>query len=483
MTLKHSYASITLLLAMVFVSLQGNAKITLAAVFSDNMVIQQKTTVAFWGKAAPGKQVNLKASWASSTFSTQSDKNGNWKIKLPTPGYGGPYKISISDGKTLQLSNVMLGDVWVCSGQSNMKMPLADWGKINNYQQEIKDANYPNIRLLQVQHRSSNVPLKDVGIANAGWRVCNPENIAGFSATAYFFARTVYQKTGIPIGLIHASWGSSVAEAWMSAATLKSLPDITKTVEKLNPAKKELSYQQPTVLYNAMIYPFLDFAIKGVIWYQGESNAERAHQYRTLFPALINDWRKSWGIGDFPFYFVQLPYFMKRDLHPGPSLGAELRDAQLGALKLKNTGMAVTIDIGNELDIHPKNKQEVGRRLALVALANIYGKKIPFSGPVLKSYTIDKDLVKLNFRAVHGGLKTKDNATLRGFSIAGADQVFHWAKASIHGDRIILSSPEVMQPKAIRYGWSNNPGCNLYNKAGLPAAPFRTDNWEDSTKP
>lgn len=657
MKLKRPYLSTAALLALVAASFQVNAKITLAPVFSDHMVIQQKTNVALWGKADPGKTVDLQASWGSKVFKTTADQNGNWMIKIPTPGFGGPYKINISDGSPFQLSDVMLGDVWVCSGQSNMEMPLAGWGKINNFQQEIKDANYPKIRLLQVNHTASSAPLESLNLANGGWTVCSPENIPEFSSTAYFFAREVYQKTGIPIGLIHTSWGGTIAEAWTSAAGLKAFPEFDEAIEKQKKVQNKADYEKqlqeweqmvldrdegyksgaphwldaqtdesnwrvmrlptlwedaalpgfdgavyfrkkitlpaswkgqeltlhlgtiddndltyfngkkigetkgynlsrnykipanqlvddentisirvfdgsggggiygepsqlsitaangesmdlsgdwqykvgldlkkvpampvsddqpnrPTVLYNAMIHPFLNFAIKGAIWYQGESNADRAHQYRTLFPAMINDWRKSWNIGDFPFYFVQLADFMKAEPNPAASPWAELRDAQKGALKLNNTGMAVAIDIGNPADIHPKNKQEVGRRLALIALAKTYGKQIPYSGPELKNYTIEKDAVKLDFNPGDGALKTKDGAAVKGFSIAGADQVFHWADARIVGNQIIVSSSSVSDPKAVRYAWANNPESNLTNQAGLPASPFKTDDWADST--
>lgn len=656
MKLKRHPIRTAAILLLLGASFPVNAKISLAPVFSDHMVIQQKTNVAIWGKAEPGKTVDLQVPWSKTPFKTRADEQGNWTIKVPTPSYGGPYKINISDGSPFQLSDVMVGDVWICSGQSNMEMPLAGWGKIDNYQQEIKDAKYPNIRLLQVSHTTSNSPLETLNLANNGWTVCNPENVAEFSATAYFFAREVYRKTGIPIGLIHTSWGGTIAEAWTSPAGLKNFPEFAEAIEKQKKAQKPGEYEtqlkdwekmvldrdegyksgepqwldaqtdesnwrimrlpslwedsalpdfdgivyfrkkvtlpaswkgqeltlhlgtiddndltyfngkkigetkgynlsrnykiaadqlaeaentisirvfdgsggggiygepsqlsisaangesidlsgdwqykigldlkkvppmpvsenqpnRPTVLYNAMIHPFLNFAIKGAIWYQGESNADRAHQYRTLFPAMISDWRKSWNIGDFPFYFVQLADFMKAEPYPAASAWAELRDAQRGSLELNNTGMAVAIDIGNPADIHPKNKQEVGRRLALIALAKTYGKQIPYSGPVLKAHTVDKNTIKLDFDSTDGSLKAK-NGPLKGFAIAGADQVFHWAEARIVGNQILVSSPNVPTPVAVRYGWSNNPECNLYNQADLPASPFRTDDWADST--
>jgi sialate O-acetylesterase len=238
---------------------------------------------------------------------------------------------------------------------------------------------------------------------------------------------------------------------------------------------------RPTVLYNAMINPFIQFAIRGAIWYQGESNADRARQYRSLFPAMIADWRRKWNIGDFPFYFVQLANYMKTAEQPAASSWAELRDAQLKTLSLPNTGMAVTIDIGESKDIHPKNKQEVGRRLALIALAKTYGEKTPYSGPSVISQQVNGNSVSLTFKHAEGGLKTKDGSALTGFAVAGADQKFYWAEGVIKGNKVILSSTEITKPVAVRYAWADNPVCNLYNGAGLPASPFRTDNWRDST--
>lgn len=654
----HKYIRIAAITAIVFTAGNVNAKVTLPSVFSDNMVIQQKTNAAFWGQASPGKTVNIHVAWNPKNFTVKADENGNWKIKIPTPKYGGPYNITISDGTAVKLSNIMLGDVWVCSGQSNMEMPLAGWGKIANYKEEISKADFKNIRLLQADHIASNTPLTDAKVANGGWTVCTPENIGEFSSVAYFFAREVYQKTGIPIGLIHTSWGGTIAEAWMSSSTLKTRPDFAAAVEKIAKTGSQAEFEQelnswnkiviendngyqqgklrwvnadtddsdwksmnlpvlwdqsilpdldgivyfrkkitipeswkgktitlnlgtiddndvtffngtkigetkgydqkrvytipadlvkpgentiavrvfdgaggggiygdrniisvvsangekisldgdwlynigldlkkilpmpspidgpnrPTVLFNAMINPFLNFTIKGALWYQGESNADRANQYRTLFPQLIQDWRKAWDIGDFPFYFVQLAGYMKHEDLPKASAWAELRDAQLGALKISNTGMAVAIDIGDAADIHPKNKQEVGRRLALIALAKTYGRQIAYAGPVFKSYKIEEDKVTLDFDHIEGGLKANDGKPLNGFAVAGADKVFHWAQATITGNQIVVSSTEVPKPLAVRYGWANNPECNLYNQANLPASPFKTDTWEDSTK-
>ncbi|WP_214225279.1 sialate O-acetylesterase [Pedobacter sp. B4-66] len=647
-----------LLLASIFFSVVTQAKVVLPTVFSDNMVFQQKTNVAIWGNADAGKTVTVISTWNNKTYTSKAGRDGKFKVVLPTPSYGGPYNISISDGEVTKLNNVLVGDVWVCSGQSNMEMPLAGWGKIDNYEQEIKDANYPKIRLLQAVHVTSNTLLDDAKVDNGGWQECTPQYVAGFSSVGYFFAREISKKTGIPIGLIHTSWGGTIAEAWTSATTLKTIPDFVEAVKAIENAsndgsdfkdklaawnksvldkdagivggkpawlagsldvsswktmslpalweeagmpgfdgvvwfRKKITIPQSwagkdlkvnlgtiddnditffdgemigqtegfnvprvytipgnkvkagtfalvvrvldgmgnggifgdknilslvsasgerlsldgewqykvglnfkdvapiptsndgpnrtTVLYNAMINPYLQFPIKGAIWYQGESNAGRANQYRTLFPAMIKDWRKSWNQPNFPFYFVQLANFMKVDAEPVSSEWAELRDAQRETLLLPNTGMAVSIDIGDAVDIHPKNKQDVGKRLAFIALAKDYGVKIPYSGPIYQSQKIDGAAINLTFKSADGGLKAKDGAELKGFAIAGSDQKFYWAKAVVKGNQVVVSSPDVANPVAVRYAWANNPVCNFVNGAGLPASPFRTDSWPEIT--
>lgn len=480
---KIELFSITAFLVMLCISGDVLAKVKLPAVFSDNMVLQQKTKAAVWGQTEPGKTITISTTWSRARYTSKADELGNWKIMVKTPSYGGPYAITVSDGAPLIIMNVLIGEVWICSGQSNMEMPLAGWGKINNYEQEIASAKYPSIRLLQVDHVTSNAPLDDAKVANAGWKPCIPQFVAEFSSVAYFFAREIYNKTKVPIGLIHTSWGGTVAEAWTSASTLKTIPDFVEAVNKIERADKDNGGpNRTTVLYNAMIHPYLQYSVRGAIWYQGESNADRANQYRTLFPAMITDWRKQWGLGDFPFYFVQLANFMKPEADPVASAWAELRDAQRGALSLPNTGMAVAIDIGDEKDIHPKNKQDVGKRLALIALAKTYGVKVAYTGPVYQSAEIESGSIKLNFSAAEG-LKASDGAELKGFAIAGADQKFQRAKAEIKGKQVVVSSADVPDPVAVRYAWANNPVCNLVNGAGLPASPFRTDNWKDSTFP
>ena len=465
------------------------AKITLPKVFTDNMVLQQKTEAPLWGKASPGKTVTIVTSWDKKSYTTTTAGNGDWQAKVTTPEAGGPYEISFSDGKKLTLNNILIGEVWICSGQSNMEMPLAGWGMVNDYKNEIANADYPQIRLLHVEQATSNLPIDDLKETRAGWRVCSPETIADFSSVAYFFGRDLYKNLNVPIGLISTSWGGTIAEAWTSGAALEEMPyfkdavnDIRRvsaekvTVDLKAPQQVKENPNRPTVLYNAMIHPIVPYAIQGAIWYQGESNSDRAYQYRELFPLMIRDWRKQWN-KNFPFYFVQLANFMAKNNSPEESQWAELREAQLQTLNLENTGMAVTIDIGDAEDIHPKNKQDVGLRLALNAQAKTYGMNITYSGPIFDSYRIEGNKIRIHFEQTGSGLRSKNNATLKGFAIAGPDHKFYWADAEIEGNDVIVSSPNVNFPTAVRYAWANNPECNLYNVEGLPASPFRTDDW------
>ncbi|WP_277903971.1 sialate O-acetylesterase [Galbibacter pacificus] len=647
-------------LLLIYLSiLAGNAQIKVPAYFSDDMVLQQKTNVPFFGTASPNTPIEIKVSWAPQSIKTISDPDGNWETPVPTPSYGGPYQISILGNGEILIKNVLIGEVWLCSGQSNMEMPLGGWGKINNYEEEILNADYPKIRLLQVEHKQHRAP-SDADNISATWQLCNPESIAGFSATAYFFARKIWEETKIPIGLIHSSWGGTVIEAWMSKQSLKNIDafnmelqaltskkaqdalnvmntskmenwdktvevldgkkshcwtkasyndsgwetmalpgyweDMDKTLRDFNGTiwfrksikltdvearsdieivftaddndklwvngkfigasegydkiskyripkqclnvgansivirvfdganqggiygneffirtserhiplagiwkcqlgvslqdlpKKPTIYQQqnrPSVLFNAMIHPFVKFPITGVLWYQGESNVDRAHQYRTLFPLMIQDWRSHYSNNSLSFYFVQLANFNEPIEKPVNSSWAELRDAQLQTYKaLSNTGMIVTTDIGNPFDIHPKNKQEVGRRLALIALDKKYGKKNVFTGPIYQDFKVVKNIVEISFESTgtEHGLVAAHHEPLKGFSIAGENKVFYQGKAIIKGNKVFVSSSKVLKPKAVRYNWSDNPQGNLYNRDGLPASPFKTDQWEDITK-
>lgn len=627
------------------------AKVTLPSFFTDNMVIQQNSLLTLPGEAKAGKQVTVKVSWNNKKYTAKAAADGKFKIEVPTPSAGGPYRIVISDGEKLTLNNVMAGEVWFCSGQSNMEMPVAGWGKVMNYEQEIADANYPSIRLLQVKKTVSFVPRENVEINMGGWQECSPATVPEFSSVAYFYARKLWKELNVPVGVIDCTWGGTPAESWTSYETLKhvmgfeqkmsrmadagfeigklvelyhlemdewleqfdakdaglkngvpqwisalqtgkewkqmELPaywesrgldfdgtvwfqkeveipadwagkeillnlamiddDITyfngKEIGKSSGCNTMRTYKvpaelvkagkgiitiraidyggsggihgepqqmfmewggkkislagnwnyhtgvslvgapsrplspegegwpaacYPTVLYNGMVHPLTVFPIKGAIWYQGENNVGHDEQYRVLFQSMITDWRKAWK-QDFPFYFVQLANYLKPEEVQPNSQWAALRDAQAHALHLPNTGMACAIDLGEAYDIHPKNKQEVGRRLAQASLAQTYGKGT-YEVPVFLGYRISGRTLILSFDQE---VVAKDGSP-KGFILAGPDGKFVPAQATIQGKEVILQSDQVEIPTAARYAWADNPVCNLYSKSGLPVPPFRT---------
>lgn len=644
---------------------QPAANIGLPILFSDHMVLQQDINVPIWGTADPKGVVTVE--FIDQKVRALSTDTGEWKVLLKPLKAGGPYELKITGEDTHVIRDVLVGEVWLGSGQSNMEMPLAGWGKVKNYEKEIAEASYPDIRLFQVNHKMSLKPEKEV--PSNGWRVCTPESIPDFSSTAYFFGRMLHKKLGVPIGLIHSSWGGTIIEAWMSPESLnpvsgfhqrfaklasiaealqkqsaiptdddlfdlimkqwqgeipkmdrglndpagnwasceldtenwntmmlpnswedEGLPgldgivwfrkkvdipnswigkdlilnisavdDIDETYfngvqigrtegwdaprsypvpkdlikaglnviairvrdnvggggiwgdpalfnlslsgqtsiplaglweyrigldwnELSTPALNPYNPNFPTLLSNGMIEPLIPYAIRGVIWYQGEANTGSAYQYRDLFPRLIRDWRKRWNQGNFPFLFVQLANFMPVEDQPGENSWAELREAQLLTLSEPHTGMAVAIDIGDANDIHPKNKQEVSRRLALNALTIAYKQDVVASGPIYQSMQIENEKIRLTFSNIADGLVIKNGENLKGFAIAGEDHVFRWAEAAIDGDTVVLWHPQIEEPVAARYAWASNPICNLYNSAGLPASPFRTDDWPGITE-
>lgn len=468
----------------VFVALSvslARAEVKLPAVFSDNMVLQRDIDVPVWGWADAGEKVVV--TFNGQTKDTVAGENGKWFLKLSPMQAGGPFEMTVAGSNKIEFKNVMLGDVWVCSGQSNMQWNVAN---SNNPEEEIKNANYPNIRLITVPTKSTATPLDDF---NGRWVACSPETIPHFSAVAYFFGRTLYRELDekVVIGLIHTSWGGSSCETWIPETIVEKYKDYEQIMQRRANHLKDNpnggDNQQAGYLYNAMINPIVPYGIKGAIWYQGETNAWRGYQYRTLFPLMIQTWRELWGQGDFPFLFVQLANFdAGADPAVGQSVWAELREAQTMTLNLRGTGQAVTIDIGESKDIHPRNKQDVGRRLALWTLANDYGLDIPvYTGPMFKSMSIADGKATINFDFAQNGLKTKDGGKLTGFVIAGADGNFVAADAVIDGNKVVVSSPEVPQPAAVRYAWANDPTCNLFNAENLPACPFRTDVWPGVT--
>ncbi len=487
----------------------AQAEVKPHALFGDHMVLQQGKPVHVWGTAGAGEKVTVKL--ARQSKSTKADENGDWKVALKKMKVGGPHSLTISGENTITYNNVMVGEVWVCSGQSNMQWTVSN---SNNPDYEIRMANYPNIRLFSVPRVTAGKPQENV---NAEWKECNPSTIAGFSAVAYFFGRELNTRMNVPIGLIHTSWGGTPAEAWTRKQELEHLPIAKPIVDRWNKAisgvpelyeKLEQDYMdwkdraataeyngdpvpsapnpprdprgnphRSSGLYNAMIAPLVPYSIQGAIWYQGESNASRAYQYRELFPTMIQSWRNAWGQGEFPFYYVQLANWV-----PGGGNWPELREAQTMTLNLPNTGMAVTTDIGNPHDIHPRNKQDVGKRLALIALARDYGHAIVYSGPMYKSMKKQGEKIVLSFDHLGSGLAVLHDDQLNGFTVAGADREFHPAMATIDGDQVIVSSDAVNDPVAVRYAWKDNPEeANLYNKEGLPASSFRTDEWPGQT--
>jgi sialate O-acetylesterase len=505
--MKRYYSLI--ITTLLFLSyLQLNANVTPNSLFCDYAVLQRGVVVPVWGTADNNEKVTLE--FAGQKISVTA-VNGTWMIKLKPLKAGGPYEMVITGNNKITLKNILVGEVWLCSGQSNMERQLGPRGGqklIDNWREEVLDAvNYPNIREFALPHVTSTQPQKEV---NAKWVVCDTTSVKNFSAIGFFFGRALYKKYNVPIGLIHSSWGGTPAEKWTSRAVLESNPELKVLVDDYNmaihdyPSKLEeykkhesdilkkwsadttLARQnnkplprKPSApvdpeksgdcggLYNAMIAPLISYAIKGVIWYQGETNSGRAKQYRTLFPAMINDWRNKWNNNQLPFLFVQIA--------PFKSMSPEIREAQLLTWqKTPNTSMVVITDIGDSTDIHPTHKRPVGERLALAARAIVYKESIEYAGPVYESMKIKDGKIILSFTHKGTGLVAKDGA-LKGFVIAGADKKFVPAIAIISGDNVIVSAESIKNPIAVRYGWKSSPDINLFNKENLPATPFRTD--------
>lgn len=490
-------------------------------------MLQRGQAIPIWGTARNGEKVTVAIGDQKATTTAE---NGVWRVDLKPMSAGGPFTLTLTGDNTVTVNNVLVGEVWICSGQSNMEWTF---NKAANAAEEGPKAKYPKIRMFTVAKKTSIQPLSE---APSSWVECSPEKVGGFSAVGYFFARDIYQKLGIPVGMIHTSWGGTPAQAWTSIEGLKKNPELKSYSDAANaaltdypaaveaypaklaefkkaketwdetvgnphkealkswteesakakqagqalPPKPELASKAPappmspegnqnkeTTLFNAMINPLIPYAIKGAIWYQGESNATQSRLYQTLFPAMIADWRTRWNQGDFPFLFVQIAPFNKQP--------PEIREAQFLTLsKSPNTAMVVTTDVGDANDIHPTRKEPVGQRLALAARALAYGEKIEYSGPLYQSIQVKGDKVALSFTHTGGGLVAKDGE-LKGFTLAGADGIFVPATAKIKGSKVLVSAAGVTEPKTVRYGWQNVPDVNLFNLEGLPASPFRTD--------
>jgi sialate O-acetylesterase len=579
-------------IALTSLGMPLSAHIKLPALVGDGMVLQRSVPIPIWGWAAPSEQITIV--FNKKTYTTTAGSDGTWNLKMDALEAGGPYSMKLKGENKITIEDIMIGDVWLCSGQSNMGMRMSDIH--NKYPQDIIASNYPYIRQLTIGKDVGYTPQHNVRAST--WIAASPYTIFSFGAVGFYFARDIYNKYKVPIGLINSSWGGTRIEAWISAEGLKDFPDLDarrkdlsgklwlrkeiavpnptkdltidcsysanldsvffngKLIDKLNstlqtnrflvpaallkakdnmlainvthagqidwtetgvvygkdmvvvteagaviaqpgdwfyqsallsekkdpfPYARILFVQdEPAALYNAMIAPLVPAAIKGVLWYQGESNVGKDKVYRELFPAMIKDWRKKWNLGDFPFLFVQLANFNAAVNQPGPSDWAGLREAQRVALKQPNTAMAVIHDIGDAKDVHPTNKRDVGKRLAVAAQNIVYGEpEFEYSGPDYKSMRVAGNKIILSFDHIGSGLVARGGSELKYFAIAGADQKFIWANASIENDEIVVWSDQVSDPVAVRYAWADNPeGCNLYNREGLPASSFRTDNWK-----
>ena len=436
----------------------------LPAVFSDHMVLQRNTQVAVWGTSDYGEHISVEGSWGDRA-TTWASKTGHWLVRIQTPDAGGPYTLKINgEHREVILEDILIGEVWLCSGQSNMGWPVH---KSQNPESEIRNANYPNIRFFDVKNQFT---LKPWNNCHGSWQVCTPQSTEYFSAAAYFFGREINRELDIPVGLIHSSWGGTPVESWTNDRFLKQVTDY----EPIDPMTK-IGPRSPAVLYNGMIHPLIPYTLNGCIWYQGESNVneENHDQYRELFSAMISNWRSDWDLGNFPFYFVQIAPFKYHE----DKQSEVLREAQLKTLAVPNTGMAVTMDIGNPRDIHPKNKQEVGRRLARWALAKDYDRDLVYSGPLYKSIQVKGNKIYVYFRHTGSGLMTKDDQ-LKHFEVAGSDGIFVPAEGRIKNNHVVVRSPEVSNPKYVRYAWGNAIEASLFNKEGLPASPFNSQNWQ-----
>lgn len=502
------------LLLLPFLASRLHADVTLAPLFTDGAVLQREKPVPVWGQADAGEKITVTFNGQSRSATTGRD--GKWIVFLdPLATSATGAELTIAGKNTVTVRDVLVGEVWLCSGQSNMEWPVR---QAANAAQEIAAARFPLIRHVKIQRTVADAPVDTV--KTTGWQPATPEQVGAFTAVGYFFARDVHQKLGVPIGLINSSWGGTPVESWMSPAALASDPAFAsararwqqaleaypaakaafdariaewqkgEAAAKAGPKESAAAWMKqnprprpppgpgdswtPTGLFNAMINPLLPYALRGALWYQGESNASRASEYHARFAAMITAWRAHFGQGDFPFYWVSLANYKS----PGDPTGrtyAFLREAQTKTLVLPHTGQALAIDIGNPDDVHPTNKQEVGRRLALLAKHRIYGVVGDDTGPTFAAATREGAALRVTFKHAEG-LIARDKP-VQSLELAGADQVFHPAEGKIERGTLLVTSPQVREPVAVRYAWKNSPEANLYNGAGLPAVPFRSDNW------
>lgn len=482
---------------MMFVGLQpalaADAIFGMPQVFSDGMVLQQEKPVPVWGWSVPGDKMRVR--FAGQEKTATADAGGRWMVVLDPMKAGVKGELAVEGKERKQIKDVLVGEVWLCSGQSNMEFYASHLGE-----EAMKEAEFPDIRFFKVEKEATPERQQDV---RGRWVHCSAKQIGLYSALGFLIAKDIHQRMGVPVGIIQPTQGNTRIESWMSLESLKSDPGFApyvKSWETLQTKVHSMAESQeqvnqwkaaggsketepvspvkiPSSLFNGMVAPVAPYALRGIFWYQGESNAYQSGEYRKLFPVMIADWRAAWKEPKLPFLYVQLPNYKKREAEPQKvSPWAGLREAQAMALKVPDTEMAVTIDIGEE-DIHPKNKPEVARRLMLVARAKVYGEKIAYTGPRFQKAEFKNDSATVCFDYTEGGLKTQDGAGIKGFALAGDDKVYHWAEAKIDGAKVVVRSDKVAKPVAVRYAWAENPECNLTNGSGLPAAPFRTDNW------
>jgi len=498
-------------LALLLMPLTARPEVTLAPIFTDHAVVQRDKVLPVWGQAAPGEKIAV--SFRGQTVNATAEADGRWVVVFePLAASAEPADLVVATGHApaLTIHDVLVGEVWLASGQSNMEWPVS---YLRDDEKKIAAVDLPLVRELRVEHTVATAPAS--AVKTSGWRSATPATVGGFSAVGYFFAREVQRKLGVPVGIIHSSWGGADIEAWMSPAARASTtlgPTIEarwkkamsewppervarypadmaawqKADEEAKAARKKnlLPWPKPPAstdspampggLFNAMIAPLQPGALRGILWYQAESNVDRPREYAELFPALIRAWRANWGDDHRPFYFVQLPNFA--DGNPNARQWARIREAQAKALDLPATAMAVSIDVGDPENLHPTSKMEIGRRLALIAKAELYGIPGDFSGPVFTGATREGAALRVHFKYASGTLIAQ-NRPVQSLELAGPDKVFYPATAKIDRDTLLVTSPKVKEPVAVRYAWMNAPAANLYNGAGLPAAPFRSDDW------
>ncbi|SIS49028.1 sialate O-acetylesterase [Zobellia uliginosa] len=500
-----------LILIYIFLSstclMQGQIKV--AHIFGSHMVLQRNQNNPIWGTASVGEKITI--SFAGSSYQTVADKNGDWRVKLDALKAGGPYSLTVQGKNKITFEDILIGEVWICTGQSNMQWSVEN---SNDAEIEVLSADYPEIRLFSIPLVGS--PEKQSEIKDSTWVACSPKTIPKFSAAGYFFGRKLHKALNVPIGLINASWGASSLETWIpreaieenyehpeflkdwdwrvSVFTDQMLNDYTKEYkaweaagkpgQKMRPPRDIRTAQnRPGNGFNGVINPVIGYGIKGVIWCQGEGNLGRGHQYSKLFPILINSWRKRWKQGDFPFYWIQIASMKEKDTKPTTSSWAQLREGQSKTLSLPNTGEVVSMDLGERNNIHYRNKQTIGNRLARLALDQAYGYDIEGQTPRYRTMKIKDNKIVISFSHIDKGLYTFNSNTVKGFSIAGVDQKFVWAEATIIGkDKVEVYSDKIEKPVAVRYAWADMPVANLYDKNDLPVACFRTDTWPVSSE-